>query len=111
SPADGPLVEQSGREFPPAVSTTRAGNEPVSEDEDTPKILLGSRLGPQSLQSGTPPRQSPGISGETLRRPGGVAGSHDLNPVGFGLTAPKWRRVAVGLTAPALKIKLDKVTD
>ena len=61
----------------------------VPEDEDTPEVRLGPRLGPQPLQPGAPPHQPGTLQGETLRRPGGVAGSHGLSAsVGLGELRP-----------------------
>jgi IS1 family transposase len=58
-----------GGKQPPALTTKRAGDAPVPEDEDTPEIRLGSRLSPQPLQPGAPPHQPPNLQGETLRGP------------------------------------------
>ena len=75
---DRPLGQQQGREQPPAPATTRAGDEPVSKDEDPAEILIGSRLGPQPLQSGTPPQQPRTVRGEAHHRAGRVAVNHGL---------------------------------
>jgi hypothetical protein len=45
----GPLGQQQGGEQPPALAKAGASDEPVQEDEDTPEILIGSRLGPPPL--------------------------------------------------------------
>jgi putative transposase len=50
----------------------------LAERENTPKVRLGSRLGPQPLQSATPPHQQRTIPGEMHRRTGRVAVSHGL---------------------------------
>src|ERR1019366_6776630 len=69
SPGNGTLVEQPRRGLKSTVSTTRASDEPFLEDENTPKIRLGSRIDPQPFQSGAPSRQPTNLPGETLRRP------------------------------------------
>jgi putative transposase len=76
---DRPLGQQPGGEQPPAIPTTRKGDEPLPQDEDPAEVLIGSRLGPQPLQSGPPPHQPSRLPGETLRRAGGVAVSRGVS--------------------------------
>jgi transposase-like protein len=46
------ITQQSGGEFAPGVSTTRAGDAAVSKYEDAAEVQLSSRPGPQPFQSG-----------------------------------------------------------
>ena len=58
-----------------------------------------------------PPHQQRPLPGETLRRIGGVAGSHGLDP-GWVWETCAWRRqVAIRLTAPATSQKTSRVHD
>ena len=65
--------QQSGGEFAPAVSTTRAGNAAISKSEDAAEVQLSSRPGPQPFQSGAASRHPAGLQAETHGRIGGVA--------------------------------------
>jgi DDE domain len=49
--------QQSRREFASTLSTAREGHAADSEHEDSAEIQLSPRPGPQSFQSGAPPRQ------------------------------------------------------
>jgi hypothetical protein len=100
SPGNGPPPQQSSREFSPAIPTKRASDEPLSEDENPPKVHLGPCLSPQPFRPGAPPRQPQNLQRETGRRTGCLAGSHGLRLAGFGRIAPWRRQVAISLTAP-----------
>jgi hypothetical protein len=65
-------------EFASAVSTTRARHAAFSKHEDTAKIQLSSRPGPQSFQSGVPSRHPSRLQAQTLCRIGRVACSCGL---------------------------------
>ena len=65
--------QQSGGEFAPAVSTTRAGDAAVSEYEDAAEVQFSSRPGPQPFQSGAASRHPAGLQAETHGRIGRVA--------------------------------------
>ena len=72
-------AQQSGREFAPAISTTRAGDAAVPKHEDTAEVQLSPRSGQQSFQSGAAPRHEGSLQTETLGRIGGVACSCGVN--------------------------------
>ena len=90
---DRSLGQQPGREFTPAVPTTRARHAQIPEDENTPKVRLGPRLSSQPLQSGASPHQPGTLQGETIRRPRGVAGSHELTTA--WVSTPSRRRAEI----------------
>src|ERR1022692_947488 len=67
------LEQQQGREQPPPLPTTRAGDGSLPPDEDLAEIQLGPRLRPQPFRPGAPLRQPRNLQTKTLRRVGGVA--------------------------------------
>jgi hypothetical protein len=79
TPTNRPPAQQSGREQPPPLPTTRTGHAAISADEDLPEIRFGPRLRPQPFQPGASPRLSPNLQTETRPRAGRVADSHGLN--------------------------------
>ena len=66
-------AQQSGGEFAPAVSTTRAGDAALSKSEDAAEVQLSSCPGAQPIQSGAASRHPADLQAETLDRIGGVA--------------------------------------
>ena len=62
------------------------GDAPVPKHQDVAEVQLGSRRGPQSLQSRTSSRQSRNLPGKGLRRHGRAACSHGLIAAGRGVT-------------------------
>ena len=57
-PRNGPMEEQPGRKFSPAIPTTRAGGAAISSHIDVTKIPLGSCRFAQPFQLGAPSRRS-----------------------------------------------------
>ena len=94
-------AEYAGREFPPTVPTTRAGHAAVSTNAHSSEIQRGPCLRPQPFQPRTPPRQPLHLQRTTLRRAGGVAGSHGLTPGPVWHSCAHRRQVPIRLTAPA----------
>jgi len=94
------MVEQSGREQPPAVPTKRTRDAPVSADEDAAKVRFRPCLDPQPLFSGTPSRRSPDLQATPLGRIDRVAGARELTGRVQSDSSAKWRRVRIRLTAP-----------
>ena len=79
SPGGRSPAQQSGGEFAPAVSTTRAGHAALSKHEDVAEIQLSSRPGPQPFQSRAPSDHPPSLQAETLCHIGRVARPRGLN--------------------------------
>lgn len=67
------LAEQSGREFPPAFSTTRAGDAEVPPHAKFAEIRLRPFFNSQSFQPRAPPILSERFQAEPDRRSGRVA--------------------------------------
>src|SRR5450631_2627657 len=83
-----PSAQQSSGEFASTVSTAREGDAAVSEHEDPAEIQFNSRAGPQSFQSGAPPRQQRNIQRKTVGFADGVARSRVINATLVGRAAP-----------------------
>ena len=71
-------LNNRAEKFASAVSTTRARHAAFSKHEDTAKIQLSSRPGPQPFQSGAPSRHPSRLQAQTLCRIGRVACSCGL---------------------------------
>src|SRR5665648_904910 len=95
------MAEQSRRELPPAVPTTRKGHAAVPAYPYPPEVRRGSCRRVQSFQPGPPPLQPNCFSPTTRRHPrrmacaGGwlkvcriVSGQTFLRPLVFSLTTP-----------------------
>ena len=95
-------ANKPGREQPPAVPTTRAGDASVQANEDAAEVRLGPCQRP--LQPGTPPRRSQDLQGTPLGCTGRVEVAHELSPRAQSQTSANRRRVAIRLTAPLLPV-------
>ena len=71
-------LNNRAEKFASAVSTTRARHAAFSKHEDTAKVQLSSRPGPQPFQSGAPSRHPSRLQAQTLCRIGRVACSCGL---------------------------------
>lgn len=110
TPRDRTLAQQPGREFPPAIPTTRAGHAAVSTNEVVTEIRLGSCFHFQPFQLRTPPRRSPNLQATTLGRLGRVAEPHGMNRACLMDSRVDRRPVAISLTAPVRKLELCGLT-
>jgi hypothetical protein len=100
SPRGWSSAQQSCREFASTVSTAREGHAAVSEHKNPTEIQLNSRPGPQSFQSGAPPRQPCNLQRKTLGLVDGVARSGVVDAAPISSYCVPLRQTIVALTRP-----------
>ncbi len=74
------VAEQPGREFPPSLPATRAGDAAVSDDENPAGVRVRPRPSPQSFSTAASLHQLRPLQRTTLRRLGRVEDRRGISP-------------------------------